>query len=331
VIRQGSLRLSALIEENERRQFLLTDELTEDYERLMPLFGALSYSSIGKVLARRGHSIAELLEVLRGWAQKRIRLLCGRAVTAIYRKMLGNAPEYVREVKACRKFLTMAADELETQARGRATTHIHDHQLLPDGSPDLAEAADKLLDALLPEAIDEFEETLQANVRRHCRAVISACLSTERGVRFKELLKEQAREFLSDRIEQHSPTEEFFRCYPDRPSVTRAINAAVAGSAAPSLGSDSEAPAAIALVSAPDDKYGRRLRTIIRELSHELEEVDSSASDAIVFFQERHDLTFADLPHSGPVAATAVREVWARQNTNPHSRTDVGWPPLPGE
>src|SRR5207248_1928958 len=82
----------------------LAREVLEAYARLFSLIGGLGSGAI-----RRGAALNEVVETLRAYARKRLRLLVLDNALPIYRGLLNSAPELVREVGFCRARLTELA------------------------------------------------------------------------------------------------------------------------------------------------------------------------------------------------------------------------------
>ena len=131
---------------------------------------------------------------------------------AIFRKMLGNTPEYLREINFCRSTLAdmhaALAKAIPTSADSAGTGKL----ILPDGCKNLDEAADQFLAGLAPEDLLAFEQTLQKEVSRKFKGLGGVCLKPlEKGGRFRELLLTRSREFLDGKLDNSDPATMFFR------------------------------------------------------------------------------------------------------------------------
>jgi len=323
-IRLCTERLRTLIDEQERKSQQLAHELDEEFIKLMPLLESISH---GAHVKQSRKSPSEILNPFRVWAAKRLNHLLYRCVGAIYRQMLGNAPEYVREVSYCRQQLTEMATQLKKSSEiVSERLSSQDHPILPPGSRTLIDAADRFIASLSETALHEFEEGLQQQIRRHCRAVVSVCLAmSESGPRFKEILVEQCRLFIDSRLGQHTPAEEFFRNRPDPQSVHREILRAYDECAPEPFGPIPRPEAQSFLLGITSDEYGARFKEIAQDLLPEIQLINAPSANEIVFYREFHDVPITDVPQASVLAVEAVREVRSRDRINAHSRTDIRW------
>ena len=326
-IRLCTERMRALIDERERLCQQLAKELEEEYTRLVPLIGSLSHSSFFKAASRRAHAVAELSSWLHNWPRKRLRFLLSRCIASIYRQMLGNAPEYLREIAVSRHKLSEVSVQLHKLAEVSADLGpSQDHPILPLGCKTLIEAADRFIGNLNDADRLEFEETLQKQIRRHMRALVNVCSTmNENAPRFKEIVLGQARAFVDARLGQHTPAEEFFRNRPDTQAAHREILLAFDESTPEPFGPCPSREAQSLFLGIMSDEYGKRFKEMTKELIQDLEPIDATSTSEIVFFREYHNLQFSEISQAGPIACEAVREVKSRDKINPHIRTDVPW------
>src|SRR5205085_1475476 len=119
-IRLCTERLQALIDDHDLDNHKLAKDIEEEYGKLARQIDSLTQATVFKGEKRRGQTVAEFAASLQSWARKRLGLLLGRYVASIYRRMLGNAPEYRREVNLCRQQLSEIAAQLQKSAEQSA-------------------------------------------------------------------------------------------------------------------------------------------------------------------------------------------------------------------
>ncbi len=326
-IRLCTERVQSLIDENERENLKRSRELEEEFSRMLAMLGALSQGGFFKAEKRRAAAVADLNTWMLNWPGKRLQFLLSRYIISIYRQMLGNAPEYLREVSLCRQRMSEVAGQMQKMAEASSDPGpSQDHPILPSGCRNLLEAADRFIAEQPPEAIRELEDHLQQQIRRHLRGLVNVCLSmNESGVRFKELLIAQFRAFVDARLGQHTPAEEFFRNRPDAQLAQREILLAYDESTPEPFGPTVRQEAQSLLIGVTSDAHGKRLMETAQELIPEFQIRVSPSANEIVLYREFHDLVISETPQAGALAAEAVRAVKTTEKINPHSRTDVQW------
>lgn len=320
-------RLQSLIAVVDQAGQQLGRELLEEYEKLPPMLAALSQGKVFRGASRRASAVGDLVAWLRSWPQKRVQFLLNRCVISVYRQMLGNAPEYLREVNLCRIRLSDVAASLEKQAENSARMSPgQDHPILPPGCKKIMEAADRFVAKLPEDSVREFEEHFQQTIRRQLRGLVNICLTmNENGPRFKEMLVGHARTFLDARLGHHTPAEEFFRNRPDPQTAQRDILQAYDESTPEPFGPIPKPESQTFLIGVTADDFGKKMVRIAQELIPEFEIESVPSVNEIVFFREYHDLLITELPQTGTHALDAVRAVKQNERINTLSRTDVPW------
>lgn len=326
-IRLGTSQLQALIDQHEHQLRILGDEIVEEYRRFTPILGSLAAGGSIKMGARRGNASTELQALLRSWSRKRLEFLLSRATASIYRQMLGNSPGYLREVGFCRHKLTELATAIEKQVVAQAEVgNVQDHPIFASGCKSLEESANHIVDQIPLAEYERYEENLQQQIRRQCRALLTVCLAmNEQGPRLHQILVEQARALVDLRLGRHSSAQEFFANRSETRSIEREIRRAFEQSAPEVFDADSGPETQSFVLGVAADEYGKRLTRIVEELFSDSKLSTAVMNDEIVFYREDHDLTLADLPQAGLPGAEAAREVKNRDRIEPHSRTDVQW------
>lgn len=320
-------RLQSLIADLDRESQKLGQELEAEFYNLAPLLAALPQGKVFRGASRRATAVSDLVAWLKSWPQKRVQYLLSRGAMSVYRQMLGNAPEYLREVNLCRIRLTDVAASLQKQAESSSRLGPgQDHPILPPGCKKLLEAADRFLSKLPADSVREFEDHFQQTIRRQLRGLVNICLTiNENGPRFKEMLVGHARAYLDTRLGQHTPAEEFFRNRPDPQTVQRDILLAYDESTPEPFGPTPKPESQTLLIGVTADEFGKRLVSTAQELIPEFEIISVPSVNEIVFFREYHDLSVTEVPQAGTHAVDAVRAVKQNDRINTLSRNDVHW------
>ena len=182
-VRQISERLKQQVDGLEPVRNDLDKEVRNIYGRLFQTIGGLGGSSgLGGLSVRKSSVTAEVVDLLRSYPRKRLQLHVLDLVLAIFRKILGNTPEYLREINFYRSTLadmhSALAKAVPTSADNSGTGKL----ILPDTCKSLDEAADQFLAGLAPEDLLTFEQTLQKEVSRKFKGLGGVCLKpVEKG------------------------------------------------------------------------------------------------------------------------------------------------------
>ena len=326
-IRQMGDRLKQQVDALEPLRVELDKEVRSTYARLFQTIGDLGATTgLSSIGVRKSTVTGEVIDLLRSYPRKRLQLHVLDLVLAIFRKLLGNTPEYLREINFCRSSMAdmhaALAKAMPATADGGAGKLI-----LPDGCKNLDEAADQFLAGLAPEDLLTFEQTLQKEVSKKFKGLGSVCLKPmEKGPHFCELLLTRSREFLDGKLDHSDPATVFFRYRTADGSAEPLIGEAF-DEAAPELTTRNGAkPAEINVLAVPPGPAGDRFRELAGKV---LEMVDLTAAplpDDICFYREYPQLDMADLPQLGEYAREAYVQM-ANADHPPHTRVDVPWQP----
>jgi hypothetical protein len=297
------------------------------YGRLFQAIGVLNtVTGLGALAGRRAAATAEILDLLRQYPRKRLQLHILDMVLSVYRKLLGNAPEYLREINFCRATLTDMHAALTASAP--ALDDAGGKLILPDGCATLDDAADQFLAGLAPEDLLAFEQALQKEVTRKLRGLGSVCLKAkEKGQRFRDMLLERSREFLDTKFGHSDPAEVFFRYRTDDGSTGPLIGEAFA-SAAPKLAStrDAEPQLEVNVLAVPPGPAGDRFRELAEKMLPGSKLIPAPMPDDICFYREYPLLEITDLPQFGEHAREAYHYLTMSDHP-PHARVDIPWQP----
>ena len=270
---------------------------------------------------------AEVIDLLRSYPRKRLQLNVLDLVLAIFRKMLGNTPEYLREINFCRSTLADMHAALGRAVLTSADSAGAGKLILPDGCKNLDEAADQFLAGLAPEDLLAFEQSLQKDVSRKFKGLGGVCLKPlEKGGRFRDMLLSRSREFLDGKLDQSDPATIFFRYRTADGSAEPLIGEAY-GEAAPEVITRSGAmPHEVTLLGVPPGSSGDRFRELASTVLPDIEITAAPLPDDICFYREYPQLDLADLLQLGDHAREAYAQMAAADHP-PHSRSDISWQP----
>jgi hypothetical protein len=310
----------------------LRDDLDKDvrgtYSRLIAAIAALGSTGIGASVTRKSNA-NETLDLLRAYPRKRLQLHVLEMALSVFRRLLGNAPEYLREINFCRATLTEMHAVLAKASQSIPVTTGMGKMILPDGCQTLDDAADQFLAALAPEELLAFDQSLQKSISRKFRGVGSVCLKpNEKGAAFRELLLAKARDFLDTKLDHSDPATVLFRSRKQSGSAEALLSEAF-GEASPQLiPVAGPRPYEMTVLAAPATEDGNRLLDLVHTALPSLELTTSPLPDDICFYREYPQVPLTDLPQ----LAGHARDAYLLMGSDhpPHARADVAWsPPSP--
>jgi len=329
-VRQIGERLKQQVDGLEPVRNDLDKEVRSIYGRLFQAIGGLGASTgLSGLSVRKSSVTAEVIELLRSYPRKRLQLNVLDLVLAIFRKMLGNTPEYLREINFCRSTLADMHAALAKAVPPPADAGGTGKLILPEGCATLDDAADQFLAGLAPEDLLAFEQTLQKEVSRKFKGLGGVCLKPlEKGGRFRDLLLARSREFLDGKLDNSDPATMFFR-YRTADSSAEPLIGEAFGEATPDLTSRSGSrPDEITILAVPPGSAGDRLRELAATVLPDIELTAAPLPDDICFYREYPLLDLGDLPQLGDYAREAYSQMAAADHP-PHTRIDIPWqPPL---
>jgi len=162
------------------------------------------FSSMAKNSTRGTQKIllpVEALRAMRGWALARLQCHVLGACANVYRIILGNLPELLREVAMIRNQLGSFLKQLQDGSPPFETEDGLSCPVFADGASSIVESSTRLLESITAEELREFEQGLQGRVRHECRGIMGASLRPkEHGAAFLHALTEQSSRFLESRL-----------------------------------------------------------------------------------------------------------------------------------
>jgi serine/threonine protein kinase len=321
-IRQIGDRLKQQVDALERLRIEIDKEVRSVYGRLFQVIGGLGTS--GGLSVRKSSVATEILELLRTYPRKRLQLHVLDMCLSVYRKLLGNAPEYLREINFCRSSLADMHAALAKATGPTADMGGVGKLILPDGCKDLDAAADHFLAGLAPEDLLAFEQALQKDITKKFRGLGSVCLKPlQKGPHFRELLLTRSREFLDGKLDHSDPATVFFRYRPDDRLAEPLLGEAFDEATPDLISLGGSRPYEINVLGLPSGPAGERLRQLASLALPNGELTAAPLPDDICFYREYPQLDLANLPQLGEYAREAYQQM---TNEHPaHARMDIPW------
>jgi hypothetical protein len=308
---------AAIVEEQARAAFV-------------PIHYHFSAPAAGSTAPAPKWNEADAAKHLRHWAVARLRGLVARACASIYGELIGNLPEYVREVNVTRTILTDLIKQLEATPPRVGLSEGVCRPVFPDGSGTVGEAASRLVKALRPEHLREFENALQARIRHECRGLAAVCTRPkELGPFFLGLMTDQATRFV-DTQTPHLPSSQALAMQAkDAAARAAQVSEFVAAAAPPGLGLE-RLPPTVTVLGLPDDDASADVRELVQELCHGTDLRVTTSPDDVILLQEARNVAIAALPHLTAELQAAYSANERRPATS-HARTDISWAPVGAE
>jgi eukaryotic-like serine/threonine-protein kinase len=269
----------------------------------------------------------DLAAVIRQWAMARIEGLIVRACANVFRYLLGNVPDSVRELTAIRDQLRTLQAKLDSDPPTLPTSSGLLQAVFPFGAKSGADAAARLLGELSSDDLREFENGVQARIRHEFRGIASVCArAREVGSGFLNALVDQACKFLDTRAPRMNASQ-ILAHHAANPDVLWDKVAELVSNAAPAgLGPERSATATLTVLATPPDDAAGRLAETVRHLAPNAEFRMVATTDDIVLYQES-PVSLAALPHLASDLTPSPDHAERRPLTT-HARTDVPWTPV---
>lgn len=326
-VRQIGDRLKQQIDGLEPVRADLDREVRSTYARLIQAIGALGATGLQAMAGRTANATA-VFDQLRMYPRKRLQLHVLDLALSVFRRLLGNTPEYLRDINYCRASLNEMHAALAKPDSPAGASDAPGQMILPDGCPDLDAAADQFLAGLAPEDLLAFDQTLQKSITRKFRGLGNVCLKpVEKGPLFRELLLGKAREFLDGKLDHSDPATVFFRAR-TRVGAAQSLLTEAFGEAVPDLTPTGPRPFEMIVVAAPPGADGDKLQELVKQSLPDAEITAAPLPDDICFYREFPQVPLTDLPQLGGHAREAYQQMGGDHPA--HARTDVPWsPPTP--
>lgn len=323
-VRQISDKLKQQIDGLEPVRADLDREVKTAYARMIQAIGALGATGLG-AMASRTSNAAAVFDLLRAYPRKRLQLHVLDFALSVFRRLLGNAPEYLREINFCRSTLNDMHAALTKSTAPTSAAGAPGKMILPDGCADLDAAADQFLAGLAAEDLLAFDQSLQKAITRKFRGLGNICLKpAEKGPLFRELLLGKSREFLDGKLDHSDPATVFFRARTQAGAAQSLLGEAF-GEAAPDMKLSGQRPYEMVVVGIPPGPDGGRLQQLIKTALPDAELTTAPLPDDICFYREFPQVPLTDLPQLGMHARDAFNQMTGDHPA--HARADVPWQP----
>lgn len=289
------------------------------YSRLLQVIGGMNGG--GGLGWKSGTT--EALDLLRNYPRKRLQLQILDMVLSCYRKLLGNTPEYLREMNFCRTTLNEMSNLLGKPSAVSSETIGPGKMILPDGCANLEMAADQFLGGLSPEDVLAFDHQVQKETAKKFKGLAAVCLKpVEKGPHFRELLLTKSRAFLDEQLEAADPAGIFFRYRGDgqenHPLLGESFDKAT-----PELTLlTGKAPDEFMLLAVPPGETGDHFREMVREAMPGVDFTPAPLPDDICFYREYPRMKLPEVPQLGEFAREAYQLM---TDVPPHCRMDITW------
>ena len=332
LIEQPGLRLAGAEEAIHAVRARITDELrladreaANIEEQAKALYLPIHYQLVapGTDASYRGgywSSGAEAIAALRQWAKVRLQSLIAGACASVYRVLLGNLPEHVRELSLIRTQLDGFLKKLNELAPTSATSDGVSFPVFPNEARSIADAAERLLRSIKQDDFKEFESLLQARIQDSGASIVEVCnRPKDLARRLVVTMREQAYQFLDKRVLKPDAFQVVFQETADpadlQSLVERWLKAAV-----PQMAGDLHATVTALAVPESAEAIGRIVRDACRD---EIVTICPGGDD-IVIWRECRGLTLKSFPQlSGSQIPVASEDGIAPRTS--HARTDIAW------
>ncbi len=320
-IRQAVASIEQLLQHHEPLAKDLTTKAAEAYARLRvlaepPAKGGRRYTL----------DPADVIELLRCYPKWRFQSLTLQLVTASFVCLRGHLSDELREVNFCRIRLGELLRHFEGPAGAEpaGAEAGAGRRLFPSGCRDLADAVERFLAGLAPEAVRELEELAQAAVRAKFHSLAHVCLSDAGILKDVEAaLLEAAREFVAARSPRTDVAELFWEQNPDAAQAAAEVEGFFAEAAPELAPGRASRRSEVSVLVAPPGPAGDKFRELARAALSEAELHAVAGADDVVIYRELANLPLAELEQLSPVGQDAYRQMSAAENFTPHSRIDV--------
>ena len=323
-------RLKATIDALQANEDELRKDVQATYARLFQLIGLLQNASgLAGLPGRRSALSGDLHDCLQNYPAKRLRASEVASALTVYRSLLGNIPEYLRDVNFCRqRLLEIQAAFLEPAKS--AEGFLRGRLILPQGCATIAGAVEQVIDALPPDDMLAYDLALQRILNKKFRGLANLCLKAERTEDFVQLLAKETRDFLDARLEKTDPATILLRYFGQGSEAAQMLREAYESALPVVVPVTDSKPLEACILAMPTDATGDPVRRLLAQVCRGVEFIPAPQADEIVFHREYPRLELARLPQLGPAAREAY-EIQRRGDLTPHTRTDIRWNAPPSE
>ncbi len=291
-------------------------------ERLTQLMDGLG----GSAQSRRAPNVLPtLVELMKAYPRWRLQGLVLQRVFFAYVSLRGALSDQLREVNYCRERLLEMKRKLDNAPTEHAflTETMLTRALLPDGCRTVAESVEAIRQRLSTEDINELDRRVQLLINQDFSSLAQVCLGSAN--RLKELERAMMRlamEFVGGRIGNSQVADIYLGQYQKDDQIREDLVNMFAEAAA-KLGTSRQQGSEIAILAAPTNAAGHRLRHLAQGALPDADLAEAESTDDIVFYRERFQLSLSELEQLGPLGYEAYRQVGMVDQFTPHCRTDI--------
>lgn len=320
-VRQLSSFIGQLLEHHEGLCHELAARAAEAHAQIHQLVAELMET---RGTRRAAPVVANLIELLPLYPKYRYQSMVLRRMATVYTSLRGQLSDLTREIGFCRLRLNELVKAFEQAAQGDFAQALSAPAmyLLPTGSTTIEEAVQQLLDKLTAEEIKDLDVKTQAMISQHFQSLKEICLGSANQVKsLEQLMLQQAEAFIGARLVSNNVVEMFLTRY-GQTDETDKLLAEFYEDATPKLAKYA-AETEIRVLALPPGGAAELFKThLIRTLPDAKPTLIDSPDD-VVFYRERPVLQLDNLPHLGPPAEDAYRQILNSDPLTPHSRIDI--------
>jgi serine/threonine protein kinase len=319
-----------LLQETASTQETLCQEMTaranHAYNRILEAIKAIK--AVPAAQRKKTHiDNSGLGEYFRQFPSFRIKSLILQRVLSVYRSLLGNCPEFLRELQYCRARLADLEKALSKPLETKAVdvNHGPGRPLFASGCTNLREAVDHFLHTITPEEVQDIDQRVQAIIKQQFTALVHICTTpTNLLPNLQEEIRKELESYVATRLGGAGVVETFLDQFHLDQAAREEISSAH-GEAMPKLAL--ERPRQLeecSVVLVPEELAAKRFMELAQDELPQAEVVLGPRADDITFFREIFGWTWQQLAQLGPQAQEAYRERLAAQHFSPHARMDAG-------
>ena len=315
-------RIKASIAQLEKRRKITSDGMSDAFLKALKLIAAMGNGNLSSLAARRIPALLEMLEVMEKYAQLRYRLMLLDAGLTFYRTLLGTLPDYLRDIAYCR---TRLAELEERFPVVQPTSHRSGETLiLPPGCRSVDDLVNHFLGSLAASDILEFDQALQALLKKKLRGLVNVCLKPRHSAEFVSLVQTQARDFLRTRVSQSNSAKMFLTHLGEGETARQLLAEGVTKSVPTMTGISILDVTEAVILATPPGSDGDRLRALTEEASPGVEFIPAPLPENILIHREYPRVDLMLLPHLKELGKAAF-QARLHSDATPITRSDVSW------
>jgi serine/threonine protein kinase len=329
-INQMEQLIRQTIEQQEHLTKDFAGKANEAYQRITGTLDAMRAALASKRKLPPG--TGEIPDLLRLYPMLRFKGLMLQHILTVYRSLLGNCPEYMREFTYCRTRLTDLLKTFEKLPPSATSANLGSvRQLLPGGCRSLDDAVNKLVDSVNRNELLEIDKRVQTAIQQQLKAMVHICTTPATNIlrEVEFLMTHELEAYVSARLTATNLLDTFFEQFARDETATAQIGN-VYEEAVPTL--ETRAVAArehMALLTIPADPAVERFRNLAQQAIPDAELVTVATGDDVIFYRDVTNLKLTDLPQLGAEGQAAYERMCATDHFTAHNRIDVtDWRPL---